>query len=80
MSAFVIRGLVGIARLPFLTLIATGALLVWAASLVDDRLKVRRLCFAKTQSSVLSMTKHRRRPTPMRFTVRKHASSRSDAA
>jgi hypothetical protein len=33
------RGLLFICRIPFLTLIALGALIVWTASLVDERLQ-----------------------------------------
>ena len=49
-STDVIRGVFGIARLPFLALIATGALIAWAASLADDEIDRRVRDLTKAQS------------------------------
>lgn len=49
MSTVVIRGFFGIARLPFLLLIAAGALIAWAASLADDEIDRRARDLTKAQ-------------------------------
>ena len=74
------RGLIFMLRLPLLTLIAVGAVVVCAASLADDWLKGRRPSLARAQFSVVALADFRRQRRSLVLTAQRPDGSDRTAA